>query len=158
MTKIKWLVLAASHALIGLLGVGIGIYLLPILTEPEPPHSELVLQQSAGSDYVTTFSRDLKDSDFLHWGDGKVFVDKESISLLGSIAPGPDYRLYLANEFVQTENRFAELKSNMVMVGEVKTFDNFIVQVPDSIDINDYNTVIVWCESFNQFITSAQYK
>jgi hypothetical protein len=42
--------------------------------------------------------------------------------------------------------------------GDIKTFENFIVSVPDGIDINRYNTVIVWCESFGEFITAASYK
>jgi len=40
----------------------------------------------------------------------------------------------------------------------VKTFENFIVAVPESVDPAACNTVIVWCESFGQFITAAQYR
>jgi len=40
----------------------------------------------------------------------------------------------------------------------VKTFDNFIVAVPDSVDIARYNTVVIWCEAFSQFITAAKYR
>jgi hypothetical protein len=39
--------------------------------------------------------RDLKDSDALHWGKGTVSVAPRTVSLLGRIAPGPDYKLYL---------------------------------------------------------------
>jgi hypothetical protein len=46
----------------------------------------------------------------------------------------------------------------MARVGDVKTFDNFIVPVPPTIDPYQFTTVIVWCESFNQFITAARYK
>ncbi|MCG8041159.1 MAG: DM13 domain-containing protein, partial [Candidatus Thiodiazotropha endolucinida] len=34
----------------------------------------------------------------------------------------------------------------------------FIVDVPSHINPSDYTSVIVWCESFGQFITSAKYK
>ena len=40
----------------------------------------------------------------------------------------------------------------------VKTFENFIVPVPESIDTGLFNTVVIWCESFGQFITAAQYR
>jgi len=50
-----------------------------------------------------------------------------------------------------------KLKPNMVKVGDVRTFENFIVSVPDTIDPTNFNTVIVWCESFDEFITSASY-
>jgi hypothetical protein len=46
----------------------------------------------------------------------------------------------------------------MVQVGEVKTFENFVVHIPAGIDPARYNTAIVWCESFSQFITAAQYR
>jgi hypothetical protein len=46
----------------------------------------------------------------------------------------------------------------MIRVGDVKTFKNFSMPVPDSVDPSKYNTVIVWCETFSQFITAAQYK
>ena len=49
-------------------------------------------------------------------------------------APGPDYKLYLSPEFVETEADFERLKPGMVRVGDVKTFKNFLVPVPESID------------------------
>lgn len=77
---------------------------------------------------------------------------------MGSIAPGPDYRLYLSPQFVETERDFLSLKSSMVEVGPVKTFDNFIVKLPAEVNPVDYNSVIIWCEAFGQFITAAQYQ
>jgi len=40
----------------------------------------------------------------------------------------------------------------------VKTFENFVVALPAEIDPARFNTVIVWCESFRQFITAARYR
>jgi len=108
--------------------------------------------------YTGRFRRDLKDSDLLHWGEGTVIVGRNAVALEGRIAPGPDYKLYLSPEFVETEADFARVKPRMVRVGDVKTFENFIVQVPASVDPGAYNTVVVWCESFGQFITAAQYR
>nr|MDJ0905922.1 DM13 domain-containing protein [Woeseiaceae bacterium] len=76
----------------------------------------------------------------------------------GRLAPGPDYRLYLSPTFVETEADFEALKSSMVDIGPVRTFDNFMVAVPTGIDPADYRAVIVWCESFGQFITAAEYR
>ena len=104
------------------------------------------------------FRRDLKGSDFLHWGEGIVRVGVSSISLLGQLAPGPDYKLYLSPRFVETEDDFLQLKPAMVRVGNVSTFDNFIVAVPEGVDPNRFNTAIVWCETFGEFITAAKYQ
>jgi hypothetical protein len=77
---------------------------------------------------------------------------------MGKLAPGPDYKLYLSPEFVETEADFNRLKPTMVRVGDVETFENFVVNIPPGINPLNFNSVIVWCESFGQFITSAKYR
>ena len=57
-----------------------------------------------------------------------------------------------------TEADFKRLKPQMQRVGDVKTFSNFIVPVPQGVDLAKFNTVIVWCETFSEFITAAQYQ
>lgn len=56
------------------------------------------------------------------------------------------------------EAKFNQIKSTMVQVGNVNTFENFVVAVPDGIDTAKFNTVIVWCERFGEFITAARYQ
>jgi hypothetical protein len=46
----------------------------------------------------------------------------------------------------------------MLRVGDVNTFNKFVVSVSPSIDVSQYNTVIIWCETFSEFITSVQYR
>jgi hypothetical protein len=154
----KLLLLTATHLIALALGFGLGIYLLPILIAPSAPSKTQVSAQAASARYTGTFRRDLKDSDALHWGEGTVSIGPTSVALDGELAPGPDYKLYLSPEFVETEADFLRLKANMVRVGDVKTFKNFVVPVPESIDPSRYNTVIVWCETFSQFITAARYR
>ena len=95
---------------------------------------------------------------FCTGGEGVLAVTRDAISLQGRIAPGPDYRLYLSPKFVETEAQFEALKADMVQVGDVKTFENFIVPLPADIDPARYTTAIVWCESFGEFITAARYR
>jgi hypothetical protein len=40
----------------------------------------------------------------------------------------------------------------------VKTFENFVVRLPEGTDIERYDTVVVWCETFSMFISSARYR
>jgi len=154
----KALVLSATHLLAAALGFAIGVYTLPILIAPAAPSASQLAAQAGQATYAGQFRRDLKDSDVFHWGEGAVTVAPRSIALAGRIAPGPDYKLYLSPEFVETEADFARLKPKMIRVGDVKTFDNFLVPVPESVDVTRYNSVIVWCETFGQFITAAQYR
>ena len=150
--------LCASHVCVLAIGFVLGIYALPILTAPASPTSEETALAASSSAYTGHFRRDLKDSDVLHWGEGTLSVGNKNIVLAGKLAPGPDYKLYLSPEFVETEANFMRLKARMVRVGNVLTFENFIVPVPETIDISSFNTAIVWCESFGQFITAAKYR
>jgi hypothetical protein len=154
----KILLLVVTHVLVAATGFAAGIYALPILIAPPAPDQAAIQLIAGQARFSADFRRDLRGSDMLHWGEGEVSISDSAISLLGQLAPGPDYKLYLSPEFVETEEDFLRLKATMVRVGEVKTFENFVVPVPESIDPAAYNSVIVWCETFAQFITSAKYQ
>lgn len=155
---LRLLALAGTHAAALAVGFGLGIYLLPILTAPEGPAAEVVQAAAEEAQFTGEFRRDLADSDALHWGEGALFVNRDSITLEGRLSPGPDYRLYLSPEFVETEADFEALKSQMVEVGPVRTFENFSLAVPTSVNAEDFRAAIVWCESFGEFITAAAYR
>ena len=108
--------------------------------------------------FKAKLSRDLKGSDFLHWGEGTISVSPQKIVHQGKLAPGPDYKLYLVKAFVEDEAQFLKVKADAVHIGDIKTFDGFIVEVPTGIDVREYSTVLVWCESFKEFITAVKYK
>ncbi len=152
------LLLLASHLAVGALGFALGIYALPILIAPPAPATEQVAEIAQRASYSGQFVRELADSDALHWGEGEVSVGPDAVALMGRLAPGPDYQLYLSPQFVETEAEFNRLKSGMQHVGPVKTFDNFLVALPEGVDLSQYDTVIVWCETFGEFITAARYR
>ena len=154
----KFLLLVVSHLVVGVIGFAAGIYLLPILTAPPAPSATDVTAQANKAEFKGQFRRDLKGSDFLHWGEGTISVGATAITLTGKLAPGPDYKLYLSPEFVETEADFLRLKPKMVRIGDVKTFENFIVPVPSTIDPGAFTAVVVWCETFGKFITAAKYR
>lgn len=154
----KTLLLLASHLAVLLAGFAAGIYLLPILTAPMAPSVAIVQAIAGKSEFRGQFRRDLAGSDPLHWGEGDISVGKQTIALLGKVSPGPDYKLYLVPEFVENEAQFLKLKARSVRVGDIKTFENFIVPVPENVDVAQYTTVLVWCETFSEFISAAKYR
>lgn len=154
----KTVALLSTHGAALGLGFALGIYALPILTAPPAPAAAEIVSVQAKTQYSAEFVRELKGSDLFHWGEGRVALSPEAITFTGKLAPGPDYKLYLSPVFVETEADFNRYKSSMVRVGDVKTFNNFIVDVAAGIDVSEFNTVIVWCESFGEFITAARYK
>ncbi len=158
MMLVRTIVLIATH--IGALAVGaaIGVYMLPILLQPDPPSEEELLATQDGTIYTARFRRDLRGSDFLHWGEGEVRVLRDKIVHVGHLSPGPDYHVYLVPEFVETEMEFLSVKHKSRRVGSVTTFKGFIIDVPAQLDVSRYTTVVVWCESFSQFISAAEYQ
>jgi len=150
--------LGVTHSAMLAFGFAVGIYALPIMTAPTPPTQADIKTVADNALYHAKFTRELKGSDFLHWGEGNVSISSNHITLQGELAPGPEYRLYLSPAFVETEAEFEQLKSSMKLVGDVKTFDNFMVKVGSDIDLSEFNTLVVWCEAFGEFITSAKYQ
>lgn len=152
------LFLAATHAVALALGFALGIYYLPVLIAPKAPSLDEVKSLAGAAEFTGEFRRDLKGSDFLHWGEGRLSVGRTAVSLMGKVSPGPDYKLYLSPEFVDTKEGFLKLKERAVRVGDVKTFEHFVVRVPESVDPTRYNTAVVWCETFSMFISAAKYR
>ncbi|MBQ4850891.1 DM13 domain-containing protein [Pseudoalteromonas sp. MMG012] len=140
------------------LGFISGIYALPIISAPNSPSMLELATATQHTKYKGQFVTTLKDSDLLHFAKGDVSVSNDNIAFKGNIAPGPDYQLYLAKRFIETEADFHTFKGSMALLGDIKTFDSFIVPIPDAINIEEFNTVIIWCESFEQFISAAQYQ
>ena len=135
-----------------------GVYSLPILTEQPAPDIAILKQHQGRSQFSATFKPALKGSDRLHYGDGKVYLTNDAISMQGTLSPGPDYQLYLSRNFIDNEADFLAQKGTMQRVAGVRSFNGFKLVVPQGIDVSDYNTVVIWCESFEEFITAAQYQ
>ena len=154
----KILILAISHAAALALGFAAGVYALPILIAPPGPAGTEVQSLQGPARFKAQFRRDLKGSDLFHWGEGTVSLDGNAVALMGKLAPGPDYKLYLVPEFVEGKEAFLKIKASALRVGEVKTFENFIVPLPANVDLTRYNTVLVWCETFSMFISAAKYR
>ncbi len=150
--------LVVTHLAVFFGGFALGVYLLPILTAPDAPDSAKLEEMSADALFTAEFTRDLRGSDFLHWGEGAISITATHIVHDGALAPGPDYKLYLVNGFVEHEDEFLPIKQQAKLIGDVKTFEGFIVEVPEGVDVSAYKTVLIWCEAFSEFITSVQYR
>ena len=158
MIMLRWTALIATHLATLVIGFGLGIYALPILTSPPGPDKAALQAARSAAMFSGRFDRNLRGSDLLHWGDGDVRILRDMIAHEGRLSPGPDYKLYLAHEFVDTKEAFLRIKGRSVRIGDVKTFNGFLLTVPSGIDVADFTTVVVWCEAFSQFISAAKYR
>lgn len=154
----RWILLIATHTGALAIGFALGVYFLPILTAPKSPDVTELRAAAQAAQHSGRFDRTLKGSDPLHWGEGEVHVSTDRITHIGRLAPGPDYKVYLATSFVETKEAFLEIKARSRRIADVETFNGFIVDVPDGVDVNAYTTVVVWCEAFSQFISAAKYR
>lgn len=150
--------LIITHLVTLVAGFIVGIYMLPILTAPRAPDPAAFASAAAEPFYTGRFVRKLKGSDLVHWGEGEVRVSRNRIAHIGRLAPGPDYKLYLAPKFIDTKEAFLKIKDQSLLVGDVRTFDGFIANVPAGVDVGDYKAVVIWCEAFGQFISAAEYQ
>jgi hypothetical protein len=155
---LRFFTLLATHVIVLVAGFALGVYMLPILTAPPSPDKGALQAMEGATLFKGRFNRDLPGSDFLHWGEGEVRLSPERIVHEGRLAPGPDYKLYLAPSFVDTKEAFLKVKSQSKRVGDVRTFEGFLVDVPAGVDVKSYTTVVVWCEAFSMFITAARYR
>ena len=146
-----------THGVAVAIGFALGVYFLPILTAPSSPDAAMLEEKAQSALFTAELTRDLKGSDFLHWGEGTLSVSATEIVHEGKLAPGPDYMVYLTNIFVEDEAEFEAVKAQAALVGPVKTFGGFLLNVPEDVDVAAYSTLVVWCESFGEFITAAKY-
>lgn len=154
----KFLLLAVTHAVALAFGFGLGVYILPILVAERSPDAALLAEAAQAATYAATFRKDLPGSDALHWGEGTISVTPRKIVHQGSLAPGPDYKIYLAPHYVEDKAGFEAIKAQSVQLGSIKSYDGFIAEIPADVDIERYNTVVIWCEAFGAFITAGKYK
>ena len=108
--------------------------------------------------FTTQFKKDLPGSDFLHWGEGELSISARRVSFNGELAPGPDYRLYLTPQLALNEQEFLAMKDRSAYIGDINTFNNFILSIPENINPAGFTGVVVWCETFGEFITAASYQ
>lgn len=154
----RLIILAVTHAGALVLGFALGVYLLPILTAPASPDAAMLQAEAQNASYTGTFTRDLRGSDFLHWGEGTVSLSPTMIVHEGALSPGPDYKMYLVPEFVDHEDAFLPIKNQSALIGDVKTFNGVLLDVSAGVDLEAYTTVLIWCEAFSEFITAAKYR
>ena len=138
------------------IGFGLGVYFLPILTAEKGLDTAAIEALSQCALRQGTFIRDLPGSDGLHWGDGVIMANADCICLDGEISPGPDYRLYLISKYVETAAEFMHIKAESTQIRPIKAFENFALDIPADVEVSNLPAVLIWYEAFGQFITAAR--
>ncbi len=93
--------------------------------------------------------------DFIHYGKGSVNVYKAKrqyeifLNKDFKVGPGPAFHIFLSD----TKN------SKKYDLGMLKSFQGSqIYSVPSHVNLSEIKSVVIWCASFSQLITSADLK
>ena len=134
-----------------------GIFLFPYLFPP-PPVNEMVVDKDkrkvlARGDFIHA-----NPADPVHYGQGRLTVYDGLVHLEQDfeVGPGPKFHVYLVPEAEVTPDTRVE-ETMYVDLGRLKAFSgsqNY--PIPDGVNIQDFQHVVVWCEQFNVLISPAK--
>ena len=126
------------------------------LQQREDPEIPVVIKRGM-------FNPDAEDSDYFHRGRGSIsivrFMNTNRL-VFGEdfhITNGPDYRIYLlTKQGVETKAAFLQLKSGALQLARLKQFEGYqVFPISSMVDIDNVQAVLIWCETFRQFISNA---
>jgi hypothetical protein len=140
-------------AVAGFLG---GIVAFPYLFPP-PPVNEVVTDIENKRLYASGTFIHANPSDPVHYGSGKVNVYNDLLHLEQdfNVGPGPKYHVYLVPQADITPDTRVQ-DTMFVDLGRLKAFSggqNY--PIPEGINLNNYKTVVIWCEQFDVLISPA---
>lgn len=150
----------------GILGV-VGGAALMLIAFPylfPPP----MVNETVGDDVAalmvdeTMFRENVPGHDPAHWGRGdvKVYREDDGDYLVEfqpnfEVGPGPNFWLYVnTSDFIDSETEF-EADVDRKRITKVKSFRGSQVYEIAAEDMEDAMAITIWCESFHQYIASA---
>ena len=128
---------------------------------PPPPANESV-QGEAVFFGESRFREDSAGQDAGHWGRGAVkFYRAADGSVLAElqgdfeVGPGPNFWLYLnGEENIENEKDFLA-DAARIKTHKIKSFSGSQVYKLNGEEFKNARAITIWCESFNQYIASA---
>ena len=128
-----------------------------------PPMVNEALEASGGSLVEEAeFREGLSGQDPFHWGRGDLKIyrnadDTFQIEFQANfeVGAGPNFWIYLNKENnIDNEIQF-QADESRVRLTKLKSFQGSQVYVASADQMADVKAITIWCESFHQFITSA---
>lgn len=146
-----------------LAGIAVMLFIYPFIFPP-PVLNEKISHIEAKTKVAFGVFIHPNPKDFIHYGKGSVSVYKSNHGyeiLLGKdfkVGPGPAFHVFLSDaKNIKTNTAFQNSKK--YDLGMLKSFrGSQVYVVPSQVNISDIHSVVVWCVSFSQLITTANLK
>ena len=94
-------------------------------------------------------------NDFFHWRDGESSISKNIILFQGKLSRGPDYTFCLAKKITLDDENCLKEKKISLKKDDNKSFNEFCSEPPKGIKLEQYNSIVIWRESFSEFFTQS---
>lgn len=136
-------------------GVVVGFFIFPYVFPP-PPAMETINEEDRTLVATGSFIH-ADPSDPIHYGSGKVSVYENAVFLEEDfeVGPGPAYHVYLVPKAnVRVSGDVAH--QMYVDLGQLRAFKGSQrYAVPEGVDLANYPSVVIWCETFSVLISPA---
>ena len=137
-------------------GVALGFFIFPYVFPP-PTASEQLVDFERSKLVASGMFIHANPSDPVHYGKGRVSVYEHTVYLESDfeVGPGPAFHVYLVPK--ASIRSSSDLKDVMfVDLGGLRAFkgsQRYVI--PSGVNLNDYQSVIIWCERFGVLISPA---
>ena len=88
--------------------------------------------------------KNVKGSDFLHWGEAQISISKEKIICQSNLSPERGNKLYLTKTFVTDEERFLKKKNKKFKIGTIHSLNEFLHKFRKTPSLERNNSVVIW--------------
>jgi len=163
MKRILTILLSLLATLIIGIVIGMGAMLIayPYIFPPPVLNEKVVHVASKKVFSIGTFIHP-NPSDPIHYGKGNVSIYRSNTNQYEVflhdnflVGPGPAFHVYLVENKDIKDNRDFK-KAVKYDLGMLKSFrGSQVYKIPEHINMKDIQSVVVWCKSFSQLITSA---
>ncbi len=147
-----------------IIGIAATVFIYPFIFPP-PQVNESIENIQSKKLVATGKFINPNPLDPIHWGKGSVEIYLHRNSQLREVyfgkdfqvGPGPAFYVYLSQgKNIKSNSEFRNHQDTNVELGALKSFKGSqIYKIPFKINLQKFKSVVVWCKTFSQLITSA---
>ena len=132
---------------------------------PPPMVNETVSNATYEVVTETNFRQNVVGHDVAHWGRGDIAIYRKpdgnyvvEFKADFEVGPGPNFWIYINTEQDINDEFDFDNDSNRIRITKIKSFRGSQIYEVSQADIEAGGAITIWCESFNEYIASANYR